>query len=790
MAQHPSTKKSVARSNALHTTAATKSATRFDPAVDPDERPRSRDFGNLSVVSVPEAQEIKVRGSQWITIPGLATGVGSVEGDHLEISVSIEIAQPGGTTWIRALIDGIAAEPNDVAFKTGSVQSDGVRSFTFVQHNMKSGQHLVEIQMLTSANTTVKDRVLTVHSGSPLQGWDRVVTRAAVSGPAIKGISGYTDIPGMKAYISVETLSTMAIVFSAEATMPKGMMQVRALVNGAIIGEVNWLESGIASRGGTRSYTFVVPDISAVDNEIEVKLQWRGIGAHPSMGDRTMTISAMRSDFQKVRAISPSSPVVMKQAGWFTLADNIDFESTYTISNVAITVSSEVMSTKGIVILRATLDGEDVHPSNIYLIEGGSKWRVASHTFIVKNVPAGRHRVKVMFGVGPNTEAKYRRSTVRVMWKQRRGPDFVQPFMGSIRQMQPHVRNQRLLVIGFDPMRPGHPRPSFQQIRGTIEGFGSNSDIANLRDWVLENSGGVVRISEIRYVGCCDNDWYVAKPSRQGNWYWDNLAWDQMRKDALTLADADVDFHAYNTDNNNSIEADEVIVVLVVPQNGPTGTWRSETAQLDGKPHALEIYDIMHMYLSSDPEKHRIGVGVAAHEFAHCFGAFDLYGVCESVSPGLLSIMDSAGEATHLDPFHKMKNGWVHPRTIDLLNLTASEITLHAVELYHGVLLVHDAAHVAKEYFMIEYRYPGSPGNENYDAPIEKPIVVIWQIFEDVNLVQTSYRCPGDVRFIRKYSAIQSVGDMVPLSWSDNTDTNVWITVTAIGGEAAKLTIK
>lgn len=78
-------------------------------------------------------------------MPGLSSGVASSEGDNLEITVSAEMYQPGGSVWFRALVDGEVAEPSDVVFKSGTVEFDGVRTFTFVKRAVKAGQHIVEI---------------------------------------------------------------------------------------------------------------------------------------------------------------------------------------------------------------------------------------------------------------------------------------------------------------------------------------------------------------------------------------------------------------------------------------------------------------------------------------------------------------------------------------------------------------------------------------------------------------------------------------------------------------------
>jgi len=119
-------------------------------------------------------------------VPGLSSGVASSEGDNLEITVSAEMYQPGGSVWFRALVDGEVAEPSDVVFKSGTVEFDGVRTFTFVKRAVKAGQHIVEIQWRTGTAARIRDRTLTVYSASAFVGPGHLAVATAPSGPDIQ----------------------------------------------------------------------------------------------------------------------------------------------------------------------------------------------------------------------------------------------------------------------------------------------------------------------------------------------------------------------------------------------------------------------------------------------------------------------------------------------------------------------------------------------------------------------------------------------------------------------------
>lgn len=200
---------------------------------------------------------------------------------------------------------------------------------------------------------------------------------------------------------------------------------------------------------------------------------------------------------------------------------------------------------------------------------------------------------------------------------------------------------------------------------------------------------------------------------------------------------------------------------------------------------------ILDLYLSNNPAHLRWGVGLVAHELAHhVFGAMDLYNGCPAISPGAYSVMDLHWLATHLDPFEKMKNGLAQPLAIDLDTQATVTWALPAVEFRHQVLLLHDAARVAREYFLIENRYPGGLLRTNYDGPIGTGAVVIWQIFEDLQLVHNSALCPGDPRFIRKRAVLSTPANSFDLTWSDGSAAGFRVTAPIPNAELAQIKLQ
>lgn len=77
-----------------------------------------------------------------------------------------------------------------------------------------------------------------------------------------------------------------------------------------------------------------------------------------------------------------------------------------------------------------------------------------------------------------------------------------------------------------------------------------------------------------------------------------------------------------------------------------------------------------------------------------------------------------------------------------------------SVERHRRILLLHDSDHVENEYFLVENRFPGTASLPNYDGPLGTGAVVVWQIFENRNLVGWSDVCQGDPRFIRRRAVL------------------------------------
>jgi len=107
---------------------------------------------------------------------------------------------------------------------------------------------------------------------------------------------------------------------------------------------------------------------------------------------------------------------------------------------------------------------------------------------------------------------------------------------------------------------------------------------------------------------------------------------------------------------------------------------------------------------------------------------------------GVYSLMDATYGDNHIDPFHKIRLGWIQPAIV----WENQCIPIDAVETSHVAFILHDPKHGVGEYFIIENRYP----NLEYDSNLPDKGLAVWHIMEDPdiykNLIAPSGVNPGD----------------------------------------------
>jgi hypothetical protein len=251
--------------------------------------------GGLSVVAAPSGPDVTTTSDTFSDIPGMISSVVTAENGNLAITFSAEANTSGSERmFVRALVDGQAAQPSDVVLVAAA--DTGTRSFTFVEQNLEAGAHTVQIQWLVDAGGTAfaGDRTLSLFSFPEDAVDGGLSVSAAPSGPDVTTTSVVTfvDVPDANATLTTGEGDLVQITFSAEAnTSASQRLFLRALVDGQPASPSDLiLAAGTAL--GTRTFTFSADGLTAGMHTVQI--QWTmDAGGTGYLGDRTLTVMHM-----------------------------------------------------------------------------------------------------------------------------------------------------------------------------------------------------------------------------------------------------------------------------------------------------------------------------------------------------------------------------------------------------------------------------------------------------------------------------------------------------------------
>jgi hypothetical protein len=119
--------------------------------------------GGVVSVSAPSGPDVTTTSTSFTDIPDMTASIGAPEGASLVALLTAEANTSGSERmFVRALVDGQAAQPSDVVFSVGSFV--GTRSMAFVIKNLASGPHQVTMQWKIDSGGTayMGDRNLTL----------------------------------------------------------------------------------------------------------------------------------------------------------------------------------------------------------------------------------------------------------------------------------------------------------------------------------------------------------------------------------------------------------------------------------------------------------------------------------------------------------------------------------------------------------------------------------------------------------------------------------------------------
>ena len=248
---------------------------------------------SLVLCAAPSGPDRTTTLSSFSDVPDLTTTITTTAVDNIEILVSAEVNTAGGKRmFLRALVDGVPANPSDVVF--ASENFTGTRAFTFTKENLAPGSHNIKIQWLVDAGGTayMGDRTLCVMAAPPVLADTALVLNTAPSGPdRTTTLPSFADIPNLTKSVSTGQDTNLEIFVSAEVRATAGKrVFLRALVDNqpADPSDVVFVAEAF---NGTRAFTFTKTNLSAGSHNVRV--QWAiDSGGTGSIGDRSMALAA------------------------------------------------------------------------------------------------------------------------------------------------------------------------------------------------------------------------------------------------------------------------------------------------------------------------------------------------------------------------------------------------------------------------------------------------------------------------------------------------------------------
>lgn len=204
----------------------------------------------------------------------------------------------------------------------------------------------------------------------------------------------------------------------------------------------------------------------------------------------------------------------------------------------------------------------------------------------------------------------------------------------------------------------------------------------------------------------------------------------------------------------------------------------------------MTLTNIAEVYTGAGTETKGIPVnfGVIAHELGHLFfKMLDLYFNNPVTRPGSFSIMDVTYTDAQVDPYHRVRSGWITPQVIT----ESGTYQLSSVESSGQVLKIMRPKHSPAEYLILENRQHGE-----YDTRLPDTGLAIWRFIDNekgsgwveknINLMRSPVAI-GD-KFALWHAPESPIADM--LKWADGSDSGVVIRDISASGAMMSVTVE
>ncbi len=617
-----------------------------------------------------EQLELAAHSQEFVDIPRMASRLVAEHDDTtIAVTFSAMVTDGGagsGPLRLRALVDGQQADPGEITLTERQYGHAAGYSFTFIA-TVDKGIHTVQMQWSSATRTAtslLRDASLLVTMDSQNDAGQRLVAKSNKPPiPLTKNSLAWTRIPQTDLVFNVPEKGGAAFMFAGVSRLKRGQaLLVRAVIdddpNLALPGDVIFNQQTYHREA--RSLTFTTKELSPGSHT--VRFEWMSYFTN-EMTEAELeawTVTALTNKMLTVVPSALSLNVTKSESTEFpTLSTDLQVNE---LSDVAVTFSGRAV---GYSLVYATVMKDGValpeqesvlyHPDVFIPPAQSNPTRITnqgaqSFTFALKDLPPRNepYRISVALRIksapgwtGNGTLVSH--ATMTVLRKNRLGPDLaVGANMGVASGkrealIEPVYGKRKVLAVIFDPQRPDAPIANDAYKQGVDDMlFGATP---SAKDYYQVVSGGRLQLEKAAVLGPYPGDKGNNQPT-ETNHYWDSKAhvcpgvdiyrsnWDEQRAEALTKADVEFDFSAYDLDRNKVLTANELAIIVVVPQNSSFATTETRIRPycLDHIPFVadgVEIRELIHMYTPgtvstpAEPTGPLTSAMVAAHELAH-----------------------------------------------------------------------------------------------------------------------------------------------------------------------------
>ncbi len=184
------------------------------------------------------------------------------------------------------------------------------------------------------------------------------------------------------------------------------------------------------------------------------------------------------------------------------------------------------------------------------------------------------------------------------------------------------------------------------------------------------------------------------------------------------------DFAQWDVNRDHIVDNSELFIMIVGNNGNLAGANRPIGAAGAGQAISGQNVTLKGRVASLD---HQTSFTTFAHEASHSLGTVDLYGA-NDLSQGLTLMSGTISTAAddphtwHLDPWHKMRLGWVKPRVFTLRSGGVATVTTAQFQSADTPVILYDPVRGVGEYFMVEFRNSApANGGGSYDTDLGYP---------------------------------------------------------------------